>query len=347
MTSLLGPGSAITLTQLAYAVALDTHRHFERAATACNVTQPTLSMQLRKLESTLGATLFDRSRAPVIPTDVGIAVLAQARLVLREAANLAELCRDVSGSVAGELRLAVIPTLAPYLLPGVLEAIGERHPALELVVEERMTESVLEGLRDDSLDAGLVATTLDTGDLVQQPLFQEPFVGYVSAAHRLTGRASLSVRDLSLGDLWLLSEGHCLRTQVVNLCQQRGGRRAARAVPDVDTDAPSGDACTRVARFESGNLETLKRLVERGSGMTLLPALAVADLATPVQRRLVIPFGADAPSREVALVRRRTHFRQHLIEAVATIVRDVATAALGEAASGIAAGRVAHAAAGR
>jgi LysR family hydrogen peroxide-inducible transcriptional activator len=324
MSSLLGAGSAITLTQLAYAVALDTHRHFERAASACNVTQPTLSMQLRKLEATLGATLFDRSRAPVIPTDVGVEVLRQARVVLREAASLSELCRTASGAIAGELRLAVIPTLAPYLLPGVLEAIGDRHPDLELIVEERMTESVLDGLRDDSIDAGLVATTHDTGDLVQDPLFREPFVGYVSAGHRLAGHTSLTVHDLSLGDLWLLSEGHCLRTQVVNLCQQRG-RRGGRTRAARDD---AGDACTRVARFESGNLETLKRLVERGNGMTLLPALAVADLTTAAQRRRVVPFGREAPSREVALVRRRTQFRRHLIDAVAVIVREIAAAAL-------------------
>lgn len=321
MTSLLGSGSTITLTQLAYAVALDTHRHFERAASACNVTQPTLSMQLQKLETALGATLFDRSRTPVIPTDIGRDVIAQARVVLREAASLAELCQTASGAIAGELRLAVIPTLAPYLLPRVLEAIAARHPSLELVVEERVTESVLVGLRDDTLDAGLVATAMDAPDIVQHPLFREPFVGYVSAAHRLAGRAHLAVSDLSLGDLWLLSEGHCLRTQVVTLCQQRGGRRRSATSSNLD-------ACTRVARFESGNLETLKRLVERGSGMTLLPALAVADLATAAQRRLVVPFGNPVPIREVSLIRRRTHFRQQLVNAVVEIVQEVATSAL-------------------
>jgi LysR family hydrogen peroxide-inducible transcriptional activator len=321
MSSLLGPGSTITLTQLVYAVALDTHRHFERAASACNVTQPTLSMQLQKLEAALGATLFDRSRAPVIPTDVGIAVIAQARVVLREAAILTDVSESVSATIAGELRLAVIPTLAPYLLPGVLEVIAARHPELELVVEERVTESVLDGLRDDTIDAGLVGTAVDAPDIVQRPLFREPFVGYVSAAHRLAGRTRLSVSDLSLGDMWLLSEGHCLRTHVVTLCQQRGRRRRG-------ANSGEGDSCTRVARFESGNLETLKRLVERGNGMTLLPALAVADLATAAQRRLVVPFGDPVPTREVGLVRRRTHLRQRSVGAVAEIIREVADAAL-------------------
>ncbi|HEY5061939.1 MAG TPA: LysR substrate-binding domain-containing protein [Gemmatimonadaceae bacterium] len=314
-------GSTVTLTQLAYAVALDTHRHFERAASACNVTQPTLSMQIQKLESALGATLFDRSRAPVIPTDVGAGVIAQARVVLREAASLSELCQAASGTVAGELRLAVIPTLAPYLLPRVLETIAVRHPRLELVVEERVTESALEGLRSDTLDAALVATDLDSADIVQRRLFREPFVGYVGAGHRLAKRRRLSVHDLSLADLWLLSEGHCLRTQVVTLCQQRG-RRAAGGSRGTD------EACTRSARFESGNLETLKRLVERGNGMTLLPALAAADLSTAAQRRLVIPFDEPAPNRMVGIAGRRTHFRQHLVAAVEEIVREVAATTL-------------------
>lgn len=321
MANLLGTASTITLTQLAYAVAIDTHRHFERAASACNVTQPTLSMQLRKLETALGATLFDRSRAPLIPTDVGAEVIAQARVVLREAASLSELGQIASGNIAGELRLAVIPTLAPYLLPRVLEAIAARHPLLALIVEERVTESVLAGLRDDTLDAGLVATAVEAHDIVHRPLFREPFVGYVSSTHRLAGLRRLRVSDLSLGDLWLLSEGHCLRTQVVTLCRQRGRKRSSAM-------GEQTGVCTGVARFESGNLETLKRLVERGSGMTLLPALAVADLATDAQRRLVVPFGDPVPSREVTLVRRRTHFRKRLVDAVTGIVREMADAAL-------------------
>jgi LysR family hydrogen peroxide-inducible transcriptional activator len=313
-------GSSLTLTQLAYAAALDTHRHFERAAAACNVTQPTLSMQIQKLESALGVLLFDRSRSPVIPTDVGVEIVAQARVVLREAARLGELSRAASGAITGELRLAVIPTLAPYLLPRVLETLAVRHPQLELVVEERVTESVLEGLRDDTLDAGLIATDVDAPDIVQHRLFREPFVGYVSSGHRLAGRSRLSVDDLSLADLWLLSEGHCLRTQVVTLCQQRRRRGSAAR--------PQDNSCTRAARFESGNLETLKRLVERGNGMTLLPALAVADLATAAQRRLVIPFSQPAPSRDVGVARRRTHFRQHLVGVVESIILEVANGAL-------------------
>ncbi|MEP6508165.1 MAG: LysR substrate-binding domain-containing protein [Gemmatimonadales bacterium] len=314
-------GSSITLTQLSYAVALDTHRHFARAARACNVSQPTLSMQLQKLETALGATLFDRTRTPVIPTDIGIALLDQARVALREIARLGDMRDAYTGTIAGELRLAVIPTLAPYLLPAVLELLGIRHPQLELVVEERVTESVLEGLRDDTLDAGLVATDVDTPGVIGRTLFHEPFFGYVSQSHRLAGRQRLAVSDLLLDDLWLLSEGHCLRTQVVTLCRQRRSGGSGRA-------RNSAPGCTRVARFESGNLETLKGLVERGVGMTLLPGLAASGLATNAQRRLLVPFADPVPGRSIRLVRGRRHLREHLVRAVVAIVREVAESML-------------------
>ena len=228
--------SQMTLTQLRYAVAVDTHRHFERAAAACNVSQPTLSMQLRKLESTLGETLFDRRGSPVVPTDMGRVLIAQARVVLLEAARIGDLRDAASGTIEGEIRLGVIPTLAPYLLPAVLELLAERHPRIELVVREEVTESVLDALRVDALDAGLVATTTELPGIASRKLFQEPFVAYVGASHRLAGRERISVTDLMPEDLWLLADGHCFRTQVMSLCRQRGRagtvshRSASRAV---------------------------------------------------------------------------------------------------------------------
>ena len=333
MTQILSPvhdsGMAVTthlqltLTQLTYAVAVDTHRHFERAARACNVSQPTLSMQLHKLETALGELLFDRSRTPVVPTDIGRVLIAQARVVLNEAARLGDLRDAASGTIAGELRLGVIPTLSPYLLPAVLDMLAERHPGIELVVEESVTESVLDALRTDGIDVGLVATVNKVPGIVSRTLFQEPFTAYVGAGHRLAGRAHLSVHDLSADDVWLLADGHCFRTQVMSLCRQRG--RVARAEDRGRSAAPA-----RLARFDSGNLETLKRLVERGNGMTLLPALAAADLSTAAQRKLLIPFDSPAPGRAIRMVRRRHHVREHLVRALATVVQDVAAAALAD-----------------
>lgn len=326
MATLSGSTATVTLTQLAYAVAVDTHRHFERAARACNVTQPTLSMQLRKLEVALGVTLFDRSSTPVIPTDIGRVLIEQARVVLRESARLGEFRDAANGVIAGELRLGVIPTLAPYLLPNVLEVLADRHPQLEIVIEERVTEAVIDGLRDDTLDAGIVATGVELPGIVGRTLFREPFLGYVSPGHRLAGSATLDVSTLSLDDLWLLSEGHCLRTQVVTLCRKRSNRGSGSGRGRTDSIG-----CTRMARFESGNLETLKRLVERGIGMTLLPALAAAALGTNTQRRMLIPFAEPVPGRLIRLVRRRRHSREKAVRAVVAIIREVATTVLADA----------------
>jgi len=296
--------SDLSLGQLAYVVAVDTHRHFGRAAAACNVTQPTLSMQLRKLETSLGVSLFDRSRSPVVPTDVGRLVVEQARVALREAERIVDLLGGDEGRVTGELRLGVIPTLAPYLLPRLVPAFVRRHPGIALVLEERVTGDVLEGLRRETLDAGIVASAMAGPEVTERVLFREPFVGYVSAGHRLAGRRVLTPADLSIDDLWLLAEGHCFREQAIRLCRRRTSRRPAAA----------GD--TAGARFESGNLETLARLVEQGVGMTLLPALAAADLRTDAQRALIRPFARPAPMREVRLVRRRAHLKQHLVDAL-------------------------------
>ena len=311
----------VTLTQLAYAIAVDTHRHFERAARACNITQPTLSMQLRKMEVELGVVLFDRSRTPVVPTNIGLVLLEQARVVLREAAHLRDLRDALKGTLQGELRVGVIPTLAPYLLPAVLERLAEQHPRLELVVEEGVTDTVLDGLRNDTLDAGLIATAMPASGIMSRTLFQEPFIGYVGSNHRLAGRERLAVTDLSLDDLWLLADGHCLRTQVVTLCRQRGQRGRG-------SSSRLSEGITRLARFESGNMETLKRLVERGIGMTLLPTLAATSLLTDGQRALLIPFVPPVPSRAIRLVRRRRHVRQHLVRAFVAAIREVVAEAL-------------------
>lgn len=321
--------SQVTLTQLAYAVAVDTHRHFERAARACNVSQPTLSMQLHKLEASLGETLFDRSRSPVVPTDIGRVLIAQARVVLQETERLGDLRAAASGTIEGELRVGVIPTLAPYLLPAVLEMLAERHPRVELVVQEEVTESVLDALRVDALDIGLVATA--TAGFASRKLFEEPFMAYVGAEHRLAGRSRIGVSDLLLDDLWLLADGHCFRTQVMSLCRQPGRARASVSRGTSAVIAP-------MARFESGNLETLKRLVERGAGMTLLPALAAAELPTRAQRKLLIPFRDPVPGRAIRLVQRRHQVREHLVRALVAIVQEVAARALPAGQGGTASG---------
>lgn len=298
----------MTLTQLAYAVALAEHGHFGRAAEACFVTQPTLSMQLQKLEQELGVLLFDRSLQPVRLTERGQQVITQARIILAERDRLLDLLRD-TGPVAGELRIGVIPTLATYLLPLLAPALKARYPALELAVEEITTTHLLDRLSEGRLDAGLVATEEARPGLESLLLFREPFVGYIGVNHALAGASELRVEDLATADLWLLTEGHCLRDQVVQLCQR------AHHPPDQGT------------RFECGHLETLRLLVDRVGGMTLLPMLATHYLDED-ERDALRYFAAPAPDRGVRLIRARASTKQRHLDALGEVVKEVVAAVL-------------------
>lgn len=286
----------MTLTQLQYVTAVDSHGSFGRAADACSVTQPALSMQIRKLEQELGVVLFDRSRSPVVSTDLGRLIVEQARVVLREAERIPEIRDEAGGRVEGELRVGVLPTLGPYLLPRFVQRLARERAGLRLVIEEVRTETILERLRSDSLDIGLIATPAPA-DLVQEPVFEEPFLAYVSRGHPLAERPRIRPEELPREDFWVLSEAHCLRAQVLQLCG----------------DGDDVNHCARGIRMESGNLETLRRLVQSGGGYTLLPVLAADGLDAGPGVRLV-PFVDPAPRRQVIMVRRRTYLKRGLVE---------------------------------
>jgi LysR family hydrogen peroxide-inducible transcriptional activator len=293
----------MTLAQLQYLVALDTHRHFGDAAAACDVTQPTLSGQLRRLEDELDVELIDRSRQPVVPTAAGERIVKEAREVLAAQDRLTSMASEMQDRVTGTLRLGLLPTLSPYLLPLLLPALETAYPELSLVLREWPTHEILDALHADTLDAALVATDEAGPDLHDRVLFTEPFVGYVAPSHRLTDRDQLLPADLSIEDLWLLSEGHCFRDQVLQVC----GR------------APS--APQAAAQFESGSLETLVRLVRNSGGMTLLPRLATHHMPETEQSGFVIPFSDPAPTRTVRLVTRRRH-KQRLVDALVATLHD-------------------------
>lgn len=289
----------MNLRQLEFVIALDRHAHFGRAAAACHVTQPALSMQVARLERELGVTLFERGRGPVRTTDAGRLIVRQARRVLEEVERLREVAGESEGEVAGELRLGVIPTLGPYLLPRVLPDLVRRHPGLRLQVEEMQTDAVLEGVVAGELEAGLIATSPEDAGLQEIPLFSERFVAYVSEDHPFFELGRLQARALRLEDLWLLTQGHCMRDHVLSLC--------ARLESDGGAGAP--------LRFESGNLETLRRLVDHGGGLTLLPQLAVAGLGD-AERRRIREFEEPAPRRQVRLVRGGALLRRRAIAAL-------------------------------
>ncbi|MES3629702.1 MAG: LysR substrate-binding domain-containing protein [Longimonas sp.] len=292
----------MTLAQLTYLVALDEHRHFGQAAAACHVSQPTLSVQLRKLEDELGVELIDRSHQPVVPTGAGELLIRQARTVLSECDRLQMLAAEVQSRVAGTLRLGMLPTLSPYLVPLVLPHLETAYPEVTLVLREWTTAEVLDALRRDVLDAGLIATDEAGPDFEVTPLFTEPFVGYLSPKHRLADGGPLDVSALAIDDLWLLSEGHCFRDQVLQICSHRANGTPLQA------------------RLESGSLETLLHLVQRSGGMTLLPALATCHMTEAEQSTYVQPFASPAPNRTIRIVTRRRH-KQPLVRAFREAVR--------------------------
>jgi LysR family transcriptional regulator, hydrogen peroxide-inducible genes activator len=297
--------TSVTLTQLRYAVALDRWRSFRVAARRVNVSQPALSMQVSKLEETLGVHVFDRSKNPVVPTAHGERVLAHARKLLRECERLGEIANETE-SVAGVYRLGVIPTLAPTLLPRLLPAFSKEHPDVELVVEEVQTDALIQRLRDDTLDGGLAVTPLGVPGLHERVIQREAFFVYLSPKHALRGKKRIKQSDLVDSEVWLMPEGHCFRSQVLQLCK-------------VDRRS---EAESRSLRFESGSLETLVRLVDAGLGATILPALVVEMLPERKRKGQVRPFERPVPVREISFVRLREHLRRGVADAIADMLAE-------------------------
>lgn len=295
----------MTFTQLEYLVALDTYRHFATAAENCYVTQPTLSMQVQKLEDELGVKLFDRSKQPVVPTEIGEAVIRQARVMLREALKTREMVDDHKGTVAGEMRVGIIPTLAPYLLPLFLENFIQKYPQVKLKIVELTTRNLISKLNKDLIDVGIVVTPLQDERIFEQPLFYEEFVAYVSESEVAYKKDFILSEDIDFDRLWLLEEGHCIRGQILNICELR-----------------KQNAHHRNFEYESGSIETLKRMVEHYGGVTILPELSLRDLSSK-QRQQIRRFQSPTPVREVSLVTLRHHLKRGPIEAMKAEILSV------------------------
>jgi LysR family hydrogen peroxide-inducible transcriptional activator len=284
----------MTLTQLEYIVALDSHRHFVIASEKCFITQPTLSMQVQKLEDELGVKIFDRTKQPVIPTEIGAILIAQARIILREAKMIKQIINDKKDIMTGELRIGIIPTLAPYLLPPLFKHMREKYPQLNLIIKETITEEVIHELKNNRLDCGLVVTPLKDSSIKEDVLFYEELFVYVSKKNALYDKKYVLASDIDPSQLWLLEEGHCFRSQMLNLCE-------LRKLSDVHF------------KYETGNIETLKRMVDKSDGITILPELAVMEF-TDAQMKFVKKLKAPSPAREVSLVTHRDHVKTKLIK---------------------------------
>lgn len=296
-----------TLTQLEYIIAVDKHRHFGRAARACHISQPTLSMQIHKVEDDLGITIFDRLKKPIVPTSRGREFIEQAKVLLREHEKLLEVSRSGKTELSGEFRLGVIPTIAPYLVPRFIASFSKRYPKVTLKIEELRTSSIIEALRQDQIDAGILATPLHETGLKERPLYYEPFHLYVQKDHPLAKRTKIREEDLDGSEMWLLQDGHCFRTQVVRFCSLTApGARESGAIRNV--------------RFEGGSLETLRQLIRNSRGYTLVPHLFATELPADERRASLRPFEAPVPTREVSLVFRADQWRSGHLEALEKVV---------------------------
>ncbi|WP_207535863.1 hydrogen peroxide-inducible genes activator [Desertivirga arenae] len=295
----------MTLVQLEYIVAVDTYRSFVTAAEKCFVTQPTLSMQIQKLEENLGVKLFDRSKQPVIPTDIGQQVIEQARLILAESTKLQELIAAHKNELAGELKVGVIPTIAPYLLPKVIMSFTAKYPKVQLSIWEYTTEQIIQNLKIGLLDCGILSTPLEDKSLQEIPLFYEDFVVYSSSNSSIVNKENICVDDINIEETWLLNEGHCMRNQVLNICKKKTATNGIRSF-----------------EYNTGSVETLKRMVDLNAGITILPELSLSDFSSE-QMKKVRRFGEPVPAREISIVTHRNFLKRGLINSLKKEILEI------------------------
>lgn len=285
----------MNLQQLEYIVAVDQHRHFARAAASCFVTQATLSMMIRKLEDELDVVIFDRSRQPVVPTEVGRKIIMQARTVLKETALLRQITTDESTQVSGILRLGIIPTLAPYLLPYFLKDFLQKYPQVQVRISEMNTAQIVEQLAQDKLDVGLLATPLPHDGLRMEHLFFERFYVFTSGKEKDLKKKYVLPEEIDVNRLWLLQEGHCMRSQMLNLCRLKK------------------ESSSLNLEYEAGSIETLLQIVEMNDGLTIVPELATLNFSEDKKKQLK-EFKSPVPVREISLVTYRHFIKTKLLE---------------------------------
>ena len=285
----------MTFVQLEYIIAVDTYRHFAKAAAQCFVTQPSLSMQIQKLEEELGLKLFDRSKQPVVPTEAGAAVIEQARKIIAENNVIHEIVQQKKGIITGTLHIGIIPTLAPYLLPLFIQQFIKKYPLIKLIVTELTTELIVSRLKEGRIDVGILVTPLDEKGIKEEPLFYEEMMAYVSKKDKAYKKIYILPQDIDPAKVWLLEEGHCFRSQIINLCELR---KASVGGGHFD--------------YEAGSIETLRRMVDLNDGITILPELATLHMSKQ-QMKLIRHFKHPQPLREVSMVTHRDFVKKRMI----------------------------------
>lgn len=295
----------MNIQQLEYIIAVDNHRHFAKAAEASFVTQPTLSMMIQKLEDELGVKIFDRSQLPVQPTVIGTQIINQARVIVSQVKQVKEIIQEEKGIVQGVFKLGIIPTIAPYLLPKLMQVHDQNGYDIVLVIEETTTAQIVEKLLNGALDGAILATPLKNEKITEHPIYYERFYAYVSPRETsLYAKKELEEDDLNINRLWLLEEVHCFRGQILRICNMRK-RKSSHSL----------------FSYEAGSINTLINIVDNNSGLTIIPEMAIEEL-NEKQRRNIRPLKGVSPVREVSLVTRREFLRERVLDIIVSEIKE-------------------------
>lgn len=292
----------MTITQLKYTLAVAEHGNFTTASDKCFVTQPTLSMQVQKLEEELGVVIFNRSTKPLQVTEIGQKVLFQAKKIVEESSRMNDVVSEEKGIIGGTLKVGIIPTVSSTLLPLFLNIFTKKHKNVELKIEEFNTDTINQKLEDNTIDCAIAATPLNNNRIIERPLYYEPFVAYVPEHHFLAGNKILDVDDLSNGDILILKDGHCFRNQVLNLC--------------------SFEDLNKQYELKSGSFETLINLSNNGPWMTIIPYLHSNNLSAKNLEN-IIPFEDPSPAREISMIYSKSQLKLPVINALMTTISSV------------------------
>jgi len=291
----------MTIQQLEYVLAVDKYRHFVRASEACGVTQSTLSSMIQKLENELDIIIFNRNSHPVEPTKMGEQIISQAKVILYNTSQLKEMVLTEKNQGEGNIKLGIIPTIAPYILPRLFKEILFSHPNINLNVSELTTDSIIDKLHKAELDMAILATPLEQDDLLEIPLYYEKFVAYISPNEPIYKEIEIISSKMPSKHMWVLKEGHCLRNQVFNFCDNKSDF---------------------LPIYEAGNIDTLIRIVDENNGYTIIPELHI-NLLNENQKKNIRSLTSPQIVREVSLVVRQDYVREKLLNNIAELVKEI------------------------
>ncbi len=299
----------MTITQLKYVLAVAEHKNFTLAAEKCFVTQPTLSMQIQKIEEELNIQIFDRTKKPIQLTDIGQKIVTQAKNIVNEADRIQDIVEQQKGFIGGEFRLGIIPTIMPTLLPMFLNNFIKKYPKVKLIIEELNTQEIITKLKNGNLDAAIAATPLEDEKIKEIVLYFEPFVAYIPENNAVFQKEEIEIDDLNINEILLLQDGHCFRDGILNLCKNRN------------------ETGLKSFQIESGSFETLIKLADEGLGTTLLPYLHTLDLKESDKLKLR-HFKEPKPAREVSLIYPKSELKIQIIDALRSTIAGVVKGAI-------------------